>query len=147
MRNPLKACARTLFCSSGDQPSNTPGIPNACRDQRLPWFAARAADHALWRLSVPQTAPVLALPAGVAPPLVEWHGGLRWVQALPQHGDALHALAAEVGGSASLFIAASADGISARAVFDANSAALAAIHQRLKQAFDPAGIFNPGRLV
>ncbi|ASI69557.1 glycolate oxidase subunit GlcE [Diaphorobacter nitroreducens] len=145
-----QAAVQAACRSMGGELQDAPTVPDdwqACRDQRLPWFAARAADHALWRLSVPQTAPVLALPAGVASPLVEWHGGLRWVQALPQHGDALHALAAEVGGSASLFIAASADGISARAIFDANSAALAAIHQRLKQAFDPAGIFNPGRLV
>ncbi|ODS59983.1 MAG: glycolate oxidase subunit GlcE, partial [Acidovorax sp. SCN 68-22] len=55
----------------------------ACREQRLPWFAGRVPEHALWRLSLPQTAPVLHLPAGVAPPLVEWHGGLRWVQAGP----------------------------------------------------------------
>ena len=115
----------------------------ACREQQLPWFARRAPEHALWRLSVPQTAPVLALPAGLAAPLVEWHGGLRWVQAGHEHADALQQLAQACGGNASLFIAASASPASARGQFDLNSASLQKIHTRLRQAFDPAGIFNP----
>ena len=114
----------------------------ACRDQSLPWFAARAPGHALWRLSLPQTAPVLALPEGVGAPLVEWHGGLRWVQAPRAMGDALRAAARAVGGSASIFRAASADGESAESGFDLENPALRAIHERLKQAFDPAGILN-----
>jgi glycolate oxidase FAD binding subunit len=69
------------------------------------------------------------------------------VQAAPEHGPALRALAARAGGSACVFVAAGAQGESAKAVFDDKSTALAAIHQRLRQAFDPAGIFNPGRAV
>ena len=46
---------------------------------------ASAAQRDLWRLSVPQTAPVLELPE---PPLVEWHGGQRWVRAAPADGAA-----------------------------------------------------------
>ncbi|MHA7601233.1 glycolate oxidase subunit GlcE [Alicycliphilus sp. T452] len=138
-------------CSSmGGELQDAPTVAGdwqACRDQCLPWFAARAPGHALWRLSVPQTAPALALPAGVAPPLIEWHGGLRWVQAPPEAGDALRALAGQAGGNASLFAAADADGTGAGTGFGENSAALAAIHLRLKQAFDPAGILNPGRLL
>jgi glycolate oxidase FAD binding subunit len=117
----------------------------ACRDQRLPWFTGMTGDHALWRLSVPQTAPVLALPGGVDAPLIEWHGGLRWVQAPLAAGDALRAAARAVGGSATLFRAPSADGAGATADFYPESQALRAIHERLKQAFDPAGIFNTGR--
>jgi len=145
-RAAVDAACRSMGGALQDAPS-VPGDWQACRDQRLPWFTARAPGHALWRLSVPQTAPALQLPAGVAPPLVEWHGGLRWVQAPPEQGTALCTLATQAGGSASLFIAASADRTGATAVFDTNSAALLAIHQRLKQAFDPAGILNPGRLL
>jgi glycolate oxidase FAD binding subunit len=120
----------------------------ACRDQQLPWFAACAPQGLdLWRLSVPATTPVLALPDGVAPPLVEWHGALRWVQAAPHHAPALRDLARQAGGSASLFRAHSADPASAAAHFDPISPALRAIHERLRQSFDPAGIFNPGRRV
>jgi glycolate oxidase FAD binding subunit len=96
-------------------------------------------------LSLPQTAPVLSLPPGVAAPLVEWHGALRWVQAGAEHASALHALARAAGGSASLFVATSEDAASAEAPSDALSPALAKIHRQLRQAFDPAGIFNPGQ--
>ena len=117
----------------------------ACREQQLPWFQQRAAHHALWRLSVPQTAAVLPLPQGVAAPLVEWHGGLRWVQAPAELGDALQQCAAAVGGSASLFRADSASAISGKALFEPQNPAMQRIHKQLQQAFDPLGIFNPGR--
>jgi glycolate oxidase FAD binding subunit len=129
---------------------------NACREQRSAWFStARAAASAdpssgepvldVWRLSVPDTAPVLALPDGVAAPLVEWHGALRWVQAPRVHAAALYEKALLVGGSASLFIAGGAQPINLSGCFAVHSAALGAIHQRLRQAFDPIGIFNPAR--
>ena len=119
----------------------------ACRNQTLPWFAARAPQGLdLWRLSLPATTPVLPLPDGVAPPLVEWQGALRWVQAAPHHARALRDLARQAGGSASLFRAGSAGAASAAAHFDSISPALHAIHARLRQSFDPAGIFNPGRM-
>lgn len=117
-----------------------------CRDQWLPWFAARNPAHDLWRLSVPQTAPALVLPAGVGAPLVEWHGGQRWVQAGPEHAVALREAAASVGGYATLFIAN--DGQSAMGIdrFEPLKAPLDRIHRRLKAEFDPAGIFNRGRM-
>ena len=71
------ACQRMLADQPGQRQDPTaPGFDwDACRHQRLPFFsAAPAADALLWRISVPQTAPVLALPGQ---PLVEWHGGLR----------------------------------------------------------------------
>ena len=142
----VEAACKTM---GGTRLDNATVAPDwaACRDQTLPWFADRAQrpDHALWRLSVPATAPVLALPAG-AQPLVEWHGALRWVQAPEAAGDALRATANAVGGNASVFIAASAGGTSAGAQFDLKSRALEQIHARLKHSFDPAGIFNPGRM-
>ena len=117
----------------------------ACRDHTLPWFTERAPGSALWRLSLPATAPVLALP-GDAKPLVEWHGALRWVQAPEAAGDALRDAAAAAGGTATLFRAASAGGTSATGHFDLKPGPLELIHQRLKRSFDPLGIFNPGRL-
>ena len=125
--------------------AQTAGDWLASREQQLPWFTARTAAECLWRLSVPQTAPVLALPAGVAAPLVEWHGGLRWVKAPRAAGASLHQLAQAAGGSALLFRAESEEQISAEAIFDPKNQGVVQIHQQLKQAFDPAGIFNPGR--
>ncbi|WCM93398.1 glycolate oxidase subunit GlcE [Acidovorax sp. NCPPB 2350] len=121
----------------------------ACRDQALPWFAGRPAGHALWRLSVPPAAPALALPAGTPAPLVEWHGGLRWVQAPAALGPALREAARAVGGDATFFIAKYAEDTATWSAKDpqtAPQAALDRLHARLREAFDPAGIFNPGRL-
>ena len=119
----------------------------ACRDQRLPWFTDRGADQDLWRLSVPQTAPVLCgdLP-GAAGPLVEWMGGQRWYRLAAGDvpaADALRAAALAAGGHGTLFRAARTD---AGGRFTPLTAPLARIHAALQQQFDPAGIFNRGRL-
>ncbi|UJB66119.1 glycolate oxidase subunit GlcE [Acidovorax sp. YS12] len=135
----VQAACRTL---GGERQDGTAAASwQACRDQRLPWFAQRGAGHALWRLSVPDTAGVLALPPGAGAPLVEWHGALRWVQAPPACGPALHAAAAAVGGGATLFRAASADGAGPGGHFDPQDPAAAAVQARVLQAFDPHGIF------
>lgn len=139
----VEAACRSM---GGERQAGAEADWQACREQRLPWFAERAPQHALWRLSVPQTAPVLRLPAGIGAPLVEWHGGLRWVQAGPEHAAALQQLAHDVGGSASLFIAPNPYTASAGSQFESISPALQEIHRQLREAFDPAGIFNPGRM-
>jgi len=112
---------------------------NALRDQRLPWFA-EAGERDLWRLSVPQTAPVLQLPE---PPVVEWHGAQRWVRVAPSEAPRVRQAALAAGGHATLFRSGRAD---ARDRFTRLAPALAAIHENLKKQFDPAGIFNRGRL-
>lgn len=149
LRGAVAAVEAACRSMGGTRLDNVTVAPDwaACREQTLPWFAARAQrpDHALWRLSVPATAPVLTLPAG-AQPLVEWHGALRWVQAPAAAGDALRAAASAMGGSASVFVAAGPSGTSAGGQFDLKSPALEQIHARLKRSFDPAGIFNPGRM-
>jgi len=123
-----------------------------CRNQRLPWFSDTFhADLALWRLSLPQTAPPLVLPEGAIGPVIEWHGALRWVWAPLAQGAILTALAQQIGGSATLFkIAPSHDTAIRTAIPTANhlpwpaNSVLTAIHKRLKQAFDSAEIFNRG---
>ncbi len=111
----------------------------ATRDLKLPWFNERGARD-LWRLSVPQTAPVLDLPED---PLVQWHGAQRWVRAEPGAGAALRAAARAAGGSATLFLPADPQ---ATGRFEPLAAPLDRIHRDLKREFDPHGIFNPGRL-
>uniref|UniRef100_UPI00293DA03A FAD-linked oxidase C-terminal domain-containing protein n=1 Tax=Janthinobacterium sp. TaxID=1871054 RepID=UPI00293DA03A len=54
----------------------------------------------------------------------------------------LRAGAARLGGHATLF----RGGDKAAGVFQPLAPAVAAIHRNLKQTFDPAGIFNPGRM-
>jgi glycolate oxidase FAD binding subunit len=140
------ACTKMLADVPGSRMDNAQAELDwtACRDLKLPFFAAPATEAlALWRLSVPQTAPVLNLPW---PQLVEWHGGQRWLRAPESAMAQLRQVAAAVGGSASVFIAASASTTGAKSCFSPLSPAIAQIHRRLKAEFDPAGIFNPGRL-
>jgi glycolate oxidase FAD binding subunit len=111
-----------------------------CRNQRLPWFEERGGRE-LWRLSVAQTAPVLNLPE---PPLVEWHGGQRWVRVEPGAAAALREAAARAGGHATLF-AAAAHAAPSASRFAPLAPPLDRIHRELKRQFDPKGIFNPGR--
>lgn len=120
----------------------------ACREQQLPWFSDMEPGHALWRLSLPATTPVLPCTEQGVQPLMEWGGALRWVQAPMQHAHALQALAASVGGSAVCFRPGTQVGLATSDDFGFTPAspALRQVQQRLKHAFDPNGIFNPGRL-
>ncbi len=140
------ACRKMTQDVPGTRLDNAVTAPDwqACRDLRLPFFSRPAADNlALWRLSVPQTAPVLALPW---PQLVEWHGGQRWLWApLPAEAQ-LRQAAAGAAGTATLFIAPHAHDTGATARFNPLKPPLDQIHLRLKREFDPVGIFNRGRL-
>lgn len=114
----------------------------ALRDQQLPWFDGSDGTDALWRLSVPQTAPVLAIDGNA--PLIEWHGAQRWYKAPPDQAARIREIARAAGGHATLFRAPASSAIPR---FDALSAPIARIHRALMQEFDPHRIFNRGRLL
>jgi glycolate oxidase FAD binding subunit len=139
----VEAACRTLGGERQDN-AEAAAVWALCRDQRLPWFEQRGGRE-LWRLSVPQTAPVLDLPES---PLIEWHGGLRWVRAEPAQGQRRRAAAARAGGHATLFRGAPIGNQSAARIsrFAPLAPPLDRIHRELKRQFDPAGIFNRGRL-
>jgi glycolate oxidase FAD binding subunit len=110
---------------------------NDLRDQTLPFFATET----LWRLSVPSVAPQPDLPGEQ---LIEWGGALRWLKS-DVSAETIRAAAVNVGGSATLYRAPAE--LKARVgAFAPLSAPLLKLHQNLKAAFDPQGIFNPGRL-
>lgn len=111
----------------------------ARRNMRMPW-PIPAAGFDLWRISVPQTAPVLDLPGQT---LIEWHGAQRWLHSRTSDAAQVRAAAHAAGGSAALFI--SGDD-SRRPFFDALAPPIERIHRGLKREFDPAGIFNRGRM-
>ncbi len=139
------ACTRMLAEVSGQRMDQAQAGPDwrACRDLKLPFFNTPAdASLALWRLSVPQTAPVLNLPW---PQLVEWHGGQRWLWAPVSAMTQLRQATAAVGGSANVFIAPGASTAGTQNRFSPLAPAVEQIHRRLKAEFDPARIFNPGR--
>ena len=105
------------------------------REHTDPHFAG---DGPLWRLSVKSTASPLGL-AGTH--LIEWGGALRWLRTGADGGTVRDA-AARAGGHATLF----RGGDKRDGVFHPLAPSLMKIHQELKRTFDPAGIFNPGRL-
>ncbi|MDO9360590.1 MAG: glycolate oxidase subunit GlcE, partial [Polaromonas sp.] len=144
LRGAVAAVEAACKSLGGERQDNAATAPDwdLCRDLHLPWFTERG-ERDLWRLSVPQTAPMLDLPE---PPMVEWHGGLRWVRATRQEGARLREVAAAAGGSATLFIADGPDEERAEGRFDAVKPPLDRIKRQLKKDFDPAGIFNRGRM-
>ena len=106
----------------------------------------------LWRLSVPPASGAAAA-ARVAEEadvraLFDWGGGLLWlaVDGAPDAGEvAVRAAAMAVGGHATL-VRADAPTRAARAVFQPQATGLAALTARIKRAFDPTGVLNPGRM-
>jgi glycolate oxidase FAD binding subunit len=143
LRGAVAAVESACRALGGEREDNAAVAPDwtLCRDLHLPWFGERG-ERDLWRLAVPQTAPVLDLPE---PPLVEWHGGQRWVRAEPGEGARIRELAVAAGGHATLFVPGRPDRASLPR-FTPLQPRLDRIHRELKRQFDPAGIFNPGRM-
>ncbi|WP_432381810.1 glycolate oxidase subunit GlcE [Duganella sp. P38] len=110
------------------------------------WAALRDQMHghfgggAVWRMSLPSHASAIILHGEQ---LIEWGGAQRWLKvddAADAHG--IRRTVAASGGHATLF----RGGDKRVGVFHPLAPAVAQIHQRLRQSFDPAGIFNPGRM-
>ncbi len=122
----------------GEQVSNANAFWTGVRDQTNEFFAATSGPASLWRLSLPSVTPPLVLEGEQ---LIEWGGGQRWLRT-DLDAATIRSAAEQVGGHATLF--RSAD--KSAGVFHPLAPAVAAIHRNLKNAFDPSGIFNPGRM-
>jgi glycolate oxidase FAD binding subunit len=122
----------------GEAVADGPAFWASLREQEHPFFAG--AD-CVWRLSVPSATGAIILKGEQ---LIEWGGAQRWLKA---SGDAatahnIRSAVTAVGGHATLF----RGGDKSVGVFQPLAPAIAKIHQRLKAAFDPSAIFNPGRM-
>lgn len=110
------------------------------------WMSIRDHSHAfladtqtpLWRISLPPGTPIAGFTGEC---LVDWAGQQLWLKS-EMTAAALRALAAEHGGSATLFRGQLAD----CNAFQPLDAVQTRLHQQLKQAFDPDHILNPTRL-
>lgn len=109
------------------------------------WRSIRELSHAfftgdepLWRFSLRSGSDSLLTEERW---LIDWGGAQRWLRG--EHAfESLEAEAERSAGQVTLFRGGDREGD----VFHSRTAAQQSIHQRLKSAFDPAGVFNPGRL-
>ena len=105
------------------------------REQRHAFF--EGADS-IWRLSVPSASSAIILRGEQ---LIEWGGAQRWLKGASD-ADSVRRSVKAAGGHATLF----RGGDKSVGVFQPLAPAIAKIHDRLKASFDPAGVFNPGRM-
>ena len=126
----------------------------ASGEQTLAFFNPPGEQDCLWRLSVPQTAPVLDVRVHGAhcPQYIEWHGAQRWLWAPAESAQTVREAAVKAGGHATLFRSSAAsrqtlgDVDKQVGVYTPLNAVQQRIQNELKKQFDPAGIFNPHRV-
>jgi glycolate oxidase FAD binding subunit len=143
------ACKKMLSQHQGARMDNAQTMADwtLARHLQLPFFTPPSDKLCLWRISVPQTAPVIDLPcAPAAAQFIDWHGAQRWVWAPADAGTQIRAAAQAADGYATLFIANKAMNTWTTSRFEPLKPPLDHIHRQLKAEFDPQGIFNPGRM-
>lgn len=122
------------------------------RDIREVAPLARAEQPAIWRLALPPGAAARAL-RDISANLgaryyYDWGGGLVWLATLAAEDAGalrIRAACAEAGGHATL-VRAPQDVRARVDVFPPLGAALMRVTAGVKASFDPAGLFNPGRM-
>jgi glycolate oxidase FAD binding subunit len=104
-------------------------------------FFAGNDNKPLWRLAVPSATSPLGLEGET---IIDWGGAQRWLRS-EQSAEQIREQVNKQGGHATLFRSGhkSTGNIEA---FSPLSPALLTLHKRLKNAYDPGGIFNPGRM-
>ncbi len=108
------------------------------RDIREQTHSFFAGTEPLWRFAVRSDAPPMFDPEDM---LLDWGGGVRWLRG--HHAmEELADHAAKQGGHVILFSGGSRKGRVRPDLHEPQKK----LHKRLKKAFDPVGILNPGRL-
>lgn len=107
----------------------------AIREHTHPFFNG---EQPLWRLSLAPAQPPLTLEGDT---LMDWGGAQRWLLS-SESPEIIRHIVEQTGGHATLF---RQHDIKAE-TFHPLPKSLKQLHQRLKHAFDPAGILNPGRM-
>lgn len=134
--SPIETAIKTIGGQSLED-SEATALWSSIREQNHAFFTAKE-NKTLWRISVPSVAePILE----DHEQLIEWGGALRWLHSDMSEND-LRAKVEHVGGTATAFRFHH----NTRSVFHPLDPVLLTIQKRLKAKFDPAGIFNPGRL-
>ena len=113
---------------------------NSIREQTHPFFQSGSS---LWRLSLKSNSPPLKL---LGQQLIEWGGSLRWLacsgEGMNTEENIIHSESILAGGNATLF----RSNERSDSAFHPPGPQMMKIYQRIKEKFDPVGIFNPGRM-
>jgi len=125
--------ARQLI--GGELHADSPAFWQTVKEHQHPFFQS---EHPLWRLSLPAETAALDIPGTW---FIDWCGAQRWLLS-DSSAEIIREQAQQAGGHATLFRRGAVD----TSTFQVPTDGVMQLHHRLKQAFDPAGIFNPGRL-
>lgn len=118
----------------GEHADNASSFWNSIKEQQHVFFKT---DSPLWRLSVDSAS---SPDMNCGDILYEWGGALRWVKS-DDAGEKMRAASEKAGGHAICYRNSRNS-----EVFHPLSDGLFVVHKKLKAAFDPAGILNPGRM-
>jgi glycolate oxidase FAD binding subunit len=135
----IDAAARRFEREHGAARLDTPAADALWAGVREQTDAFFDGPRPLWRVSVPSVAPALDLPGER---MIEWGGAQRWLRT-DADAATVRTAAARAGGTATLF----RGGDRSAGVFHPLPAGNALLQRRLKDAFDPERLFNPGRMV
>ena len=125
---------------------------NNLREQKISAFGNLGADQTLYRVALPAACGPIAISGANDEIIFEWHGQQRWIKAPGDEATfaAIKAIANSHGGHATRFRqGANVDPSYQRFTLlteQAHSKALEAVQERLRSAFDPAGVFATKRL-
>ena len=125
---------------------------NDLREHQLPLFKNLAADQTLYRLALPAACGPLNIPGASNEIILEWHGQQRWIKAPGDEAtfNFIKQLVSSHGGHTTRF----KQGTNVNPQFQRftllseqpHSKALELVQERLRSAFDPAGVFATKRL-
>ena len=141
-----------LVNASEVEPQSAEVFWNDLREHQLSSFKNLAADQTLYRLALPAACGPLTIPGASNEIILEWHGQQRWIKAAGDEATftLIKQLATSHGGHATRF----KQGANVNSAFQrftllgeqVHSKALETVQERLRSAFDPAGVFATKRL-
>jgi glycolate oxidase FAD binding subunit len=134
------------------EPQSAEVFWNDLREHQLSPFKNIAADQTLYRLALPAACGPLDIPGASNEVVLEWHGQQRWIKAAGD--EATFALIKQLATSHGGHVTRFKQGMNVNPAFQrftllseqVHSKALEAVQERLRSAFDPAGVFATKRL-